>query len=673
MALIDLSNYHNTLHQASANTFLDGNVFFDTVAGTIAFGNSTSYPNYTPSADTGAGQSIAAAAGGTFIITGVNFLALGFRPGQNFTASGFVNGGNNATFTISTITTTTTSYDTITVTDNTGMVTEAGGGDEQIIGASTPNSLSVQDGLRFEAIYAFENQERRADEILRQYDRWTSGTFKFGGAYNFVNGRTPAADIDRQIIRGSGWNEYDINGNTIRIYFGNKGLSNINATSQPYYQLGVFATTSNYAKPGQIDEAILVYRDDNGDGTPDVDNTLDPEIVSVRTYGNNYDRKATNFDLGIAELGGYSTGFAVNESSHLTTNAANAHPYASVAPDNTISLASQTIDFTASAVVLNNATPADNDFVALGFHVGSSFTISGSTTAGNDTTYVITAISTTTDANDTATVSVAPVAVEVGTGTQTLVNVQVSPWTGMSIEEVDVAETEIGFFDSGNGTTADFTWHLRNAASGTLAQCVAYLDMAATIDGDINAHGTNVTNGKAVNTWYTYNAAGKVVTRVGAESDYTVATTGLYIENLIGTDKQAVVMTADDQNEYTYPFFVSVQTNVGAAAVADTLSWFHSYFSAGYNTAGAVTVLEKDNNPVKGNVAIPGTGVSLGGSTLTYEFSYADGGGGTPGADNGAYMIVEGDGGVTQAKTYYLITESAVISVTCAPSVENNV
>ena len=190
------------------------------------------------------------------------------------------------------------------------------------------NPLIQADGLKFEAIYAFENQERKRDENLRKYDRYTSGTFKFGGAYNFVNGRTPSTAADRSIIRGSGWNELNTSGVPIKVYFGNKGLSNIEAASQPYNQQSIQGTATDFAKVGQIDEAILVYQDLDGNGTPDIDLTT-YEAVSIRTYGNNYDRKNTVDDLGISELGGYSTGFALNESVHLTTNTTD-HPFADV-------------------------------------------------------------------------------------------------------------------------------------------------------------------------------------------------------------------------------------------------------------------------------------------------------------------------------------------------------
>lgn len=188
-----------------------------------------------------------------------------------------------------------------------------------------PNPLIRADGIKFEAIYAFENQERAADESLRKYDRWTSGTFKFGGAYNFVKGRVPSTSADRAGIRGSGWNELDAAGVPTRTYFGNKGLSNIYANSQPYYQLSVGGTAVNFSKIGQIDEAVQVYGDAQNGGFT----STGYEAVSVRTYGNNYDRKETTTDLGITELGGYSTGFALDESAHLTTKVTS-HPYANV-------------------------------------------------------------------------------------------------------------------------------------------------------------------------------------------------------------------------------------------------------------------------------------------------------------------------------------------------------
>jgi hypothetical protein len=235
MALIDLSNYSTSLYQASSASFTDGNVFFDTAAGTVEFGDASTYA--------------------TLDLTG--------------------HGG----------------------------------------GATDANPLINSDGLKFEALYAFENQERRLDEVLRKYDRFTAGTFKFGGAYDFVNGRKPASDATRKLFRGSGWRE--LTGSTVnRLYFGPKGLGAIDAASIPSYQPAQYATSIPFTKLGNIDEAFQVFGDAaNGN----FDNTLSSHYFSIRTYGKNYDRVDTLGTLGITELGGYSSGAALNESDHLTT------------------------------------------------------------------------------------------------------------------------------------------------------------------------------------------------------------------------------------------------------------------------------------------------------------------------------------------------------------------
>ena len=421
------------------------------------------------------------------------------------------------------------------------------------------NPLDRQLGIKFEAIYAFENQERSTDESLRQYDRWTSGTFKFGGAYNFINGRVPSDVTDASLIRGSGWTELDAGGTIQKIYFGNKGLSNIESGSQPYYQLAVGGISTNFAKVGQIDEAVLVYENGSSDNRT-------YEAVSVRTFGNNYDRKETTTDLGIAELGGYSTGFALNESPHLTSG-----------------------NYSLSDVY--------------------------------------------------------------GGG-------QISPWTGMSLEKLSVATNRDEFAEA----SGNFTWILNNSANGSIYEMVAFLDALAQTDDDIDSGSETVTNGQRVGTWYSYNPSGQIVTKSGADS------LGLYLENVPVSDQQLVVFTDDVGAIKSYSFSVSVEANIGATAKADVNAWYHSFFAANYNTAGAVTVEDSNTNPVKG-LASSADGSNI----IKFSFDYTgDTVGGTANTDKNCVFLVEGDGGATQAKTLYSITQSTSVSFACSPGTENN-
>lgn len=434
------------------------------------------------------------------------------------------------------------------------------------------NPLDETLGIKLEAVYAFENQERRTDETLRKFDRWLSGTFKFAGSYDFINSRKPSTTADREILRGSGWVEYAADDGVDRIYFGNKGLSNIEAASQPYYQLAVGGAPTNFAKVGQFDEAVQVYGDTGNTPTDASAGNFDTrtyEAVSIRTYGQNYDRKETTTDLGIAELGPYSTGFAVNESPHLTT------------------------------------VPA---------------------------TYPL---------------------VDVYGGAQ------VSPWTGMGLEELDTPQVEGGF----NEADGSFTWVVNNTVPGDLDEVIAFLDALAQTDDDINDHAVNTTNGKRVGTWYSYNAQGQIVT------DAPFASEGLFIENIPTADEQRVVFTDDAGGTKTRPFSVSVEATVGATAKADANAWYHSFFAAAYNSAGAVTVQDSSPADVKGLASS-----ADGDNKIIFAFDYdGDTLGGTAGTDKDCVFLCEGDGGATQAKTLYTITRITTVAFSCAPTAESNV
>lgn len=436
------------------------------------------------------------------------------------------------------------------------------------------NPLTNELAIKMEAIYAFENQERRVDEVLRQYERFTDASFKFAGAYEFVNSRKPEGS-DREKIRGSGWVERALDNGVDRIYFGGRSLGNVESGSQPYYQLASGGAPSDFAKAGAVDEAVQVYGDtgntptDSGAGNFD---TRTYYAMSVRTFGYNYDRK-TLTDSGLSQADGYAAGFALAESLHLTTNA-----------------------------------------YSLADVYGGS---------------------------------------------------QIAPWTGMSLEELDTPQSETGF----NEADGNFTWVLHNTNNASLNECIAFLDALAQTDNDINAHATNVTNGKRVGTWYSYDAQGRIVTRSGTGSG------GLFIENVPTADQQRVVFTDDASGTKTYPFQVQVEIDPGANAIADANAWYHVYYldgsgAADYNTSGAVTVQDASSSDVKGNVA---TDVSGGRIIFTYDYDGNTQAGLSAGADKVIVVVVEGDGGATQQKVEATITRDAVVRITCAPGIETNV
>lgn len=248
--------------------------------------------------------------------------------------------------------------------------------------------------------------------------------------------------------------------------------------------------------------------------------------------------------------------------------------------------------------------------------------------------------------------------IEINVDTAVVADTFEGVWVDMKLEELDTPRN----VDEFNEAAGDFTWVLHNTNGANLDQCVAYLDAIATVAEDINAHTDNVTIGKDVNTWYTYNASGQIVTRSGADNK------GLYIENIPTADQQRILFTADDGTTKSYAFSVSVNANVGATAKADPKAWYHSFFAEHYNTSNAVTVQDKAGNPVKGLASDADAN-----NTIIFSFDYTgDTVGGTANTDKNCVFLCEGDGGATQAKTLYTITKQTVVSFSCSPTVENN-
>jgi hypothetical protein len=240
---------------------------------------------------------------------------------------------------------------------------------------------------------------------------------------------------------------------------------------------------------------------------------------------------------------------------------------------------------------------------------------------------------------------------------------QIAPWTGMTLEELASPQLEDGFNE---GDNKPFTWVLHNTGGGTVQQCAAYLDALTLQDADVDV-GTGTYNGKKGRVWYSRNAAGLVVTA-------SIGGKGLFIEGLSTAEQQNIIMTDDNGDQLTYPYFPDVQITVGAAAVADPLAWYHAYYLDGsgdqdFDKSGAVTVNDSNGDPVKGNVSTDQVGGKI---SFAYAYDTNTQAGLSAGVDKDIVVEVEGDGGCGQAITYATITRDAVVPITCAPSADLN-
>src|SRR3990167_3578846 len=446
-------------------------------------------------------------------------------------------------------------------------------------GGPVTNPLNNSDGITMRALYNFENQERRTDEVLRKFKRGTDGDYRFAGAFNFVNG-VKLDGTDRNKIRSSGFQEFAESGDGLtvvdRIYHGVISLVSIQGTTTPYWSLVTAtdeatlqaATWTNFVRAGNINEVVQVFGDTaNGDtGAGDFDYTTRTLVVRVRSWAYN-PGETTSVASGITEFSGFSGGYGVGES---------------INPSNTYNLAD----------VYGGA--------------------------------------------------------------------QIAPWTGMSLEELVTPQTESGF----NEANGDFIWVLHNTGSGTVQECAAFLDALTLQNTDVD-DGTGTYNGRKGRVWYSRNAAGKVVTA-------SIGGKGLFIEGLSTAEKQNVIMTDNAGATKTYPFFPEVRISVGSAAVGDSNAFYHLFYNEGtgvFDTTNAFTVNDSSSNPVKGNVSTDAVANVI---SFAYAYDTNSENGLSSGTDKDCVVIVEGDGGVAQAITFFTITRDTIVPVTCVPQVDNN-
>jgi len=192
-------------------------------------------------------------------------------------------------------------------------------------GGPVANPFTHTEKMQALALYFFTLQEAEADPALQNFraamDAVGSRMGKLVGATAFLNAITLDTNTsttnndDRDKICDSGFGEYNVAGTLQTVYHGIKSLTDINDTSQPFYQLAASldkadrqaAAPVNFDLAGDINSVIQTYQ--NG-GT---DNRNAVLIIGVRDFG--YTVGETNsIAAGVSELGAYSQGYGIGNS-----------------------------------------------------------------------------------------------------------------------------------------------------------------------------------------------------------------------------------------------------------------------------------------------------------------------------------------------------------------------
>lgn len=148
--------------------------------------------------------------------------------------------------------------------------------------------LLSDDGVTLKALYSFLKEQWKTDPNDKNLAAFpfpmvpiTDESFEFVDGWDFEN------DLARYLIRTAGWTVRNQAGNATQRWAGVIGLGAIGASDQLYYFQGGSSPITDVVLTGQVNQAVQIYRDDNGDGT---------------IAGDDFDRR-TSFTLYVREQG----------------------------------------------------------------------------------------------------------------------------------------------------------------------------------------------------------------------------------------------------------------------------------------------------------------------------------------------------------------------------------
>lgn len=210
----------------------------------------------------------------------------------------------------------------------------------------TTGNLST-DGVTLKALYSFLKEEWRNDPHGKNLAAFpfpmvpiTDEAFEFVDGWDFLN------DTARYLIRTAGWTVRNTAGAVTAMWAGIIGLGTIEANDQLYYQQVSGGAATNVQLLGQINQAVQILRDDDGDGVYAEGSDFDRRSyfrLFAREQGQVYGLAELS-DIGVSQMAAQAYRFPISTAADLKiTHAdvaidANADNVADVAPYNGMSI-----------------------------------------------------------------------------------------------------------------------------------------------------------------------------------------------------------------------------------------------------------------------------------------------------------------------------------------------
>lgn len=197
----------------------------------------------------------------------------------------------------------------------------------EVVGSTTNGSSNIDDtgttannGVTLQCLYSFCKEEWRSDTNLIKFPfpfvPITDEQFELIDGWDFKDASS------RSLIRTGGWTVKNTSGNTTQIWTGIIGLGSVESDDELFYYTTNAGAATDFSLSGQVNEAIQVLNDPNGDGSyGDGFDYRSSFVMYVREQGQVFDQVDLS-DVGITSFEGQVYRFPISTSTDTNISTA---------------------------------------------------------------------------------------------------------------------------------------------------------------------------------------------------------------------------------------------------------------------------------------------------------------------------------------------------------------
>lgn len=552
------------------------------------------------------------------------------------------------------------------------------------------------------------------DEQFQMVDGWNFDG-QPTGTTNKTSGTQSAKTVE--FIRTGGWQVRNTSDAITEEWAGIISLGDLPAGTQVYYDQLNDETTDNtvdFKLTRKVNQAVQIYRDDNGDGTADY-NRRGYFKMFVREWQRTFSASAFS-DIGVTTGTFQAYRFPLTNTADLKVP----HAEALVSGTGISCTASSDGDLHTYTVSAGHGVTAGEKISTTGFSGTTEFNITNETvTAVTSTTIVVDAASPASNAaSDTGGTLKLPVfdnmsityARDAADARVLLADIKGTWTTGQDYNQGDVVqgtETNPQWYiatDNGTGNSAGTGDDLTNATSSDTGSGITwaaynfdreisassgnYYAFNVAVDGDT---GTAVYNAGAANTQEIYEftqyklrqntdidgaSPGTVIGKTADQlltfsGDTLVTSPGVYVDSFESTDINSIDFYDYSNTVRRYDFVAFLTINFGQNLIDDSAAIYRVFFTTSddgnFGQAGAELVNDNAGSPMSGTVS--------GASSVSLSYNY-DGniqrGGGTGGTDAAITAVAIGETKGQYVKATGTIARSKTNTVSLVAALERN-